>query len=125
MAASGDYWSPLGVLEANYADMPPRRDGVRVARHRLRRCGERDRPARWLTASMVALGVLAGASAVVSYSAQYRMVLAAKAVAPAGHRLWMADREDGPAGPANPALPRPGCVHYDQGGCVRADLRYP
>ncbi len=31
---------------------------------------------------MVALGVLAGASAVVSYAAQYRMVLAAKAVAP-------------------------------------------
>src|SRR5258708_35067617 len=84
MAASGDYWSPLGVLEANYADMPPRRDGVRVARHRLRRCGERDRPSRWLTASMVALGVLAGASAVVSYAAQYRMVLAAKAGAALG-----------------------------------------
>jgi hypothetical protein len=31
---------------------------------------------------MAALGVLAGASAVVSYAAQYRMVLAAKAVAP-------------------------------------------
>ena len=47
-------------------------------------CGRtgRDRPARWLTASMVALAVLAAASAVVSYAAQYRMVLAAKGVAP-------------------------------------------
>jgi hypothetical protein len=44
--------------------------------------GGGDRPARWLTASMIALGVLAGTSAVVSYAAQYRMVLAAKAVAP-------------------------------------------
>ena len=40
------------------------------------------RPARWLTASMLALGVLAAAAAVVSYEAQYRMVFAAKAVAP-------------------------------------------
>jgi len=38
----------------------------------------RDRPARWLTASMVALAVLAAAAAVVSFSAQYRMVHAAK-----------------------------------------------
>ena len=42
----------------------------------------KDQPARWLTASMLALGVLAAAAAAVSYSAQYRMVLAAKAVAP-------------------------------------------
>jgi hypothetical protein len=82
MAASGDNWSPLGVLDANFADMPARSDGISVARHRLHRGGDGDRPARWLTASMVALGVLAGASAVVSYEAQYRMVLAAKAVVP-------------------------------------------
>lgn len=42
----------------------------------------RGRPARWLTASMLALAVLAAASAVVSYAAQYRMVLAAKGAAP-------------------------------------------
>ena len=42
----------------------------------------REQPARWLTVSMVSLGILAAASAGVSYSAQYRMVLAAKAVAP-------------------------------------------
>ena len=42
----------------------------------------KDRPARWLAAAMLALGVLAAAAATVSYSAQYRMVFAAKAVAP-------------------------------------------
>jgi len=36
---------------------------------------------RWLAVSMVALGVLAAASAVVSYAAQFRMVYAAKHVA--------------------------------------------
>jgi hypothetical protein len=36
------------------------------------------RPARWLTAAMMALAVLAAAAAVVSFSAQYRMVHAAK-----------------------------------------------
>ena len=41
-----------------------------------------ERPARWLTVSMLALGVLAAAAAAVSYSAQYRMVFAAKAAAP-------------------------------------------
>jgi hypothetical protein len=41
-----------------------------------------DRPARWLTASMLSLGVLAAAAAVVSFSAQYRMVFAAKRAAP-------------------------------------------
>jgi hypothetical protein len=41
------------------------------------------RPARWLALSMVALGGLAAASAVVSYSAQYRMVFAAKRTVPA------------------------------------------
>jgi hypothetical protein len=42
----------------------------------------KDRPARWLTASMFSLAVLAAAAAAVSYAAQYRMVFAAKAVAP-------------------------------------------
>ncbi len=81
MAASGDYWGPVGVPGENLADVPAGDDGVRGIDFRLRGGGV-DRPARWLTASMVALGVLAGASAVVSYAAQYQMVLAAKAVAP-------------------------------------------
>jgi len=43
----------------------------------------RDRPERWLTASMLALAVLAAGSATVSYTAQFRMVLAAKGSVPA------------------------------------------
>jgi hypothetical protein len=81
MAASDHYWSPLRVPGEDFADVPAGGDGVRSVDLRLRGGGG-DRPARWLTASMVALGVLAGASAVVSYAAQYRMVVAAKAVAP-------------------------------------------
>ena len=42
-----------------------------------------DKPTQWLSISMLALGVLAAAAAVVSYSAQYRMVFAAKASASA------------------------------------------
>ena len=41
-----------------------------------------DHPGKWLAVSMTALAVLAVAAAVVSYSAQYRMVYAAKGVAP-------------------------------------------
>ncbi len=40
-----------------------------------------DRPGRWLAVSISALAVLAVAAAVVSYSAQYRMVYAAKGAA--------------------------------------------
>jgi hypothetical protein len=82
MAASGDYWNSLRVPDDDFADVPASSDDVRAATLRLHGCGEGDRPARWLTASIVALGVLATTSAVVSYAAQYRMVLAAKAVAP-------------------------------------------
>ena len=42
-----------------------------------------DKPTQWLSISMLALGVLAAAAAVVSYAAQYRMVFAAKASASA------------------------------------------
>ena len=42
----------------------------------------RDRPGRWLAAAMVSLGVLAAGAAVVSFAAQYRMVLAAKGSVP-------------------------------------------
>jgi hypothetical protein len=41
----------------------------------------KDRPARWLTAAMLSLAVLAAAAAIVSYAAQYRMVFAAKGAA--------------------------------------------
>ena len=42
-----------------------------------------ERPGRWLALSMIALACLAAAAAVVSYSAQYRMVYAAKRAAAA------------------------------------------
>jgi len=82
MAASDDYRNPLGVPDEDVADVPASGDDVRVVNLGRHGGGGGDRPARWLTASMAALGVLAGASAVVSFAAQYRMVLAAKAVAP-------------------------------------------
>jgi hypothetical protein len=82
MAASDDYWSPLGLSDEDIAHVPASANDVSVVNLRPHGSGGGDRPARWLTASMIALGVLAGASAVVSYAAQYQMVLAAKAVAP-------------------------------------------
>jgi len=82
MAAGEGIWSPFGVPDEDVAAVPARSDGATVVTLRPRCSQDRDRPARWLTTSMISLGVLAAASAVVSYSAQYRMVLAAKAVAP-------------------------------------------
>ena len=79
MAASDGYWSPIGAFDDDFAGASASGEG---GNDDLRLPGgkEGDRPGRWLTTSMVALGVLAGASAVVSYAAQYRMVLAAKGV---------------------------------------------
>src|ERR1022692_4475511 len=82
MAAGEVIWSPFGVPDEDLAAAAAGSDRASVLTLRPRSGQDRDRPARWLTASMIALGVLAAASAVVSYSAQYRMVLAAKAVAP-------------------------------------------
>ena len=70
----------LGVTDADFAGVPADADGVKIVNLKLRAGGGgKDRPARWLAASMLALGVLAAASATVSYSAQYQMVFAAKA----------------------------------------------
>jgi hypothetical protein len=85
MATAEGIWSPFGVPDDDLAAAPAGsgRASVVPLRPRTPRNGQdRDRPARWLTASMIALAVLAAASAVVSYSAQYQMVLAAKTVAP-------------------------------------------
>jgi hypothetical protein len=80
--AVGDGYPPDGHraqrFPASAGHGPAATDGCSLDR---RRAGP-DRPTRWLTASMLSLGVLAAASAVVSYSAQYRMVLAAKADVP-------------------------------------------
>src|ERR1022692_2223047 len=82
MSASCNNGGPVGVPDGDLADMAARGGGSRGIDLRIHGGGGGDRPVRWLTASMAALGVLAGASAVVSYAAQYRMVLAAKADAP-------------------------------------------
>ncbi len=82
MAAVDGFWAHLGVSHQEFADVPVGADGVKVMNQRSCGGSDRDRPARWLTVSMIALGVLAAASAAVSYAAQYRMVVAAKDVAP-------------------------------------------
>ena len=82
MAASDDYRSTGGASDENLVQVPADGNGIRVARLGRRDGGSGGRPGRWLMASMVALGVLAAASAVVSYAAQYQMVLAARAVVP-------------------------------------------
>jgi len=82
MAVGEGIWSPFGVPDEDCAAVPGGSYGADVVTLRPRRSQDRDLPARWLTTSMISLGVLAAASAVVSYSAQYRMVFAAKAVAP-------------------------------------------
>src|ERR1022692_4909113 len=82
MAAVEGIWSPFGVPDEDLAAAAAGSDRASVVTLRPRRGQDRDRPARWLTAAMIALGILAAASAVVSYSAQYRMVFAAKEVAP-------------------------------------------
>jgi len=61
MAASCDYWNPLGASGEDIADAPASGDRGRIARLRLHSGGGGDLPAWWLTASMVSLGVLAGA----------------------------------------------------------------
>jgi hypothetical protein len=81
MTTSTDLWAQLGMSVEDFAEVPSD-DDVWVVNPPPRKSANRDRPARWLTVSMAALAVLAAGSAVVSYSAQYRMVFAAKGAAP-------------------------------------------
>ncbi len=62
MAAGDGFWAHLRVSDQEFADVPVGADGVRVVNLRSRGGSDRDRPARWLTVSMIALGVLAAAS---------------------------------------------------------------
>ena len=82
---SAETWRPFGVDDREFDDAPAR-NGTRVLNVSLRQPrGEgtaADRAATWLRAAMAALGLLAAAAAVVSFEAQYRMVFAAKNVAP-------------------------------------------
>ena len=85
--ATDTRWQPFGIDDE--AEEMTERRGVRVVNLTLRRPkGARDDQSRagqsdaWLRSAMVALGLLATAAAVVSFEAQYRMVFAAKDVAP-------------------------------------------
>ena len=82
MSASESYWTSLGAAAQDLVDAPAQADDVRVV-DVSRLANDTDRPRRWLALSMVGLGVLAGASAAVSYAAQYRMVHSARHTAAA------------------------------------------
>ena len=76
-------WHPFGLADEEYAE--PDRNGIRWL-HLGRGTGPKDaRPkdqaGRWLRNAMIALGLLAAAAAVVSFTAQYRMVYVAKGTA--------------------------------------------
>jgi hypothetical protein len=70
----------LGVTDAGFAAAPADSSGGEDASRRPPGGNgkERDRAAAWLRNAMIALAVLAMAAAVVSWTAQYRMVLAVK-----------------------------------------------
>ena len=84
MSAPGDD-SPSQLRVRGYGshERPAGADGLSRRVPRGSGGAKVDRPGRWLAVSMVALGALAAAAAVVSYSAQYRMVFGAKRSAPA------------------------------------------
>jgi hypothetical protein len=69
--------APSGTGPERFADVPAGRDGPRV----LRPGDEKDRSGIWLRNAIAGLGVLAAAAAVVSFTAQYRMVFAARRLA--------------------------------------------
>ncbi len=72
---AADSWEPFGIPEDTWADMPEH-DGVKWVNVSLGKA--KDRSSAWLRGAMVALGLLAAASAVVSFQAQFVMVYRAK-----------------------------------------------
>jgi hypothetical protein len=83
--STGTGWEPFGVTDemidnAELRGASASRDGRRIINLTLRRRGgrDKDRVGTWLRNAMLALGVLAAGAAVVSFQAQYRMVLHAK-----------------------------------------------
>lgn len=82
---TGDTWRPFGLADpvADQAGAIGSTAAPRVVNLRLSGKdgnGSADRAARWLRCAMIALGLLAGAAAAVSFAAQYHMVDAAKGV---------------------------------------------
>ena len=89
MTSDNTQWQPFdsfGVPEETWDDVPEQ-GGIKHLQLSLGNPG--DRSARWLRAATLALGLLAGAAAAVSFEAQYRMVYAAKGV------TWAAALEAG------------------------------
>ena len=80
MPATDRLQAPPGKSARHFDHALYNRDRVEVMSWQNRADKGTDRAARWLALSMAALGILAAASAVVSYAAQYRMVYAAKRV---------------------------------------------
>jgi hypothetical protein len=77
-----DAWQPFGVPADEY-EPPAAGKAPRVLNLTLGSSKDetaKDRAGTWLRNAMLALGLLAAAAAVVSFEAQYRMVLAAKGV---------------------------------------------
>lgn len=85
MSTEGETWTPFDIPDEEYGPATER-NGQRVLNVTWRRprgdAAGTDPAGKWLRAAMAALGLLAAAAAVVSFDAQYRMVFAAKGVAP-------------------------------------------
>src|ERR1022692_4836873 len=79
MVTTEDYLR-FGVIDQDFDPVPAVANGHKIVNPPLLRRpkAQRDRGAAWLRNAMIALGFLAVASAVVSFTAQYRLVFAAK-----------------------------------------------
>src|SRR6266704_3489700 len=72
----------FGLTDEDFDAVPADRNGHKIVNLSLRRPKpSKDRGAAWLRNAMVSLGFLAVASAVVSFTAQYRLVFAVKDIA--------------------------------------------
>ena len=74
---TGDSWRPFGIRPEDFDDVPASHDGTKI----IHLGGPADRSAAWLRTATIGLGVLAAAAAVVSFTAQYRMIFAARRLA--------------------------------------------
>ena len=75
---TGDDWPPFDPSDGQRTDTADPASGHNIMRTLPRPPREKDRAATWLRSAILALGVLAGAAAVVSWQAQYRLVFAVK-----------------------------------------------
>jgi len=81
MVTTEDYLL-FGLTDEDFDAVPADRNGHKIVNLSLRRPKPaNDRGAAWLRNAMISLGFLAVASAVVSFTAQYRLVFAVKGIA--------------------------------------------